>query len=85
MHISLLVERFGAFANHVRDAIDRSDELGDNGTPDLYTEVGRAVDQPLVSGGTPPGSRVRPSTSAIWSRCMIGPAALIFGYRSEMA
>lgn len=46
-HVALLVERFGAFANHVRESIDRADELGDKCTSDLYTEVGRAVDKRL--------------------------------------
>jgi starvation-inducible DNA-binding protein len=46
-HVELLVERFGAFANHVREAIDRSGELGDQNTADLYTEVGRTVDKRL--------------------------------------
>ena len=45
--MSLLVERFGMFANHVREAIDRADELDDKCTSDLYTEVGRAVDKRL--------------------------------------
>jgi starvation-inducible DNA-binding protein len=46
-HVALLVERFGALANHVREAIDRADDLGDKCTSDLYTEVGRAVDKRL--------------------------------------
>jgi starvation-inducible DNA-binding protein len=46
-HVALLVERFGAFANHVRGAVDRADELGDKLTADVYTEVGRAVDKRL--------------------------------------
>lgn len=46
-HVKLLVERFGAFASHVRESIDRSDELGDKCTSDLYTEVGRDVDKRL--------------------------------------
>lgn len=47
VHLTLLVERFGAFANHVREAIDRSDELGDKCTSDLYTEIGRAIEKRL--------------------------------------
>jgi starvation-inducible DNA-binding protein len=46
-HVTRLVERFGAFANHVRESIDRADELGDKCTSDLYTEVGRDVDKRL--------------------------------------
>jgi starvation-inducible DNA-binding protein len=44
-HLTLLVERFGAFANHVRGAVDRADELGDKLTSDVYTEVGRTLDK----------------------------------------
>ena len=58
-HVTLLVERFGAFANHVRGAIDRADELGDKCTSDVYTEVGRDVDKrALVPGGPHPGPRM---------------------------
>ena len=46
-HVTALVERFGAFAKHVRESIDRADELGDKCTADIYTEVGRAVDKRL--------------------------------------
>lgn len=46
-HVALLVDRFGAFAAHVREAIDRADNLGDKCTSDLYTEVGRTVDKRL--------------------------------------
>jgi starvation-inducible DNA-binding protein len=46
-HVTLLVERFGTFANHLRKAIDRADELGDKSTSDLYTEVSRTVDKRL--------------------------------------
>ena len=46
-HVTLLVDRFGAFADHVRESIDRADELGDKCTSDLYTEVGRDVDKRL--------------------------------------
>jgi starvation-inducible DNA-binding protein len=46
-HVRLLVERFGAFANHVRESIDRADQLGDRCTSDLYTEVGLDVDKRL--------------------------------------
>jgi starvation-inducible DNA-binding protein len=46
-HVTLLVERFGAFAAQVRESIDRADELGDKCTSDVYTEVGRDVDKRL--------------------------------------
>jgi starvation-inducible DNA-binding protein len=47
-HVALLVDRFGAIANHVREAIDRAAELGDQCTSDLYTEIGRDVDKRLL-------------------------------------
>jgi starvation-inducible DNA-binding protein len=46
-HVTLLVERFGTFASHVRESIEKADELGDKLTSDLYTEVGRDVDKRL--------------------------------------
>jgi len=46
-HVKALVERTGQYANHVRSAIDRADELGDQGTADLFTEISRLVDMRL--------------------------------------
>ena len=46
-HVTLLVERFGAFASHVRESIDKADELGDKCSSDLYTQVGRDIDKRL--------------------------------------
>jgi starvation-inducible DNA-binding protein len=46
-HVAMLVDRFGILANHFRDAIDRSDELGDQCTSDLYTQICRDVDKRL--------------------------------------
>jgi starvation-inducible DNA-binding protein len=46
-HVALLAERFGAFASHVRESIDRANELGDQCTSDLYTEVGRDIEKRL--------------------------------------
>ncbi|MEW4569207.1 DNA starvation/stationary phase protection protein Dps [Tautonia sp. JC769] len=46
-HVQVLVERIGAFANSVRAAIDQSEELGDKGTADLFTEISRLVDKRL--------------------------------------
>jgi len=34
-------------SNAAREAIDRSDELGDKGTSDLFTEIVRAADKDL--------------------------------------
>ncbi len=46
-HVEALTERVGIFANHVREAIAKSDELGDQSTADIYTEVSRAADKNL--------------------------------------
>ena len=46
-HITALADRYGAYAKHVRDAIDLTDDLGDADTADLYTEVSRTVDKRL--------------------------------------
>jgi starvation-inducible DNA-binding protein len=46
-HVSALVERYAAYAAHVRGAIDRSSDLGDQSTADLYTEISRGVDKRL--------------------------------------
>lgn len=46
-HIRALVERFAAYAAHVREGIDKSDELEDKDTADLYTEISRTVDKRL--------------------------------------
>ena len=46
-HLKLLVQRFGLFANHIREAIDRADEIGDKITSDLYTGIGQTIDKRL--------------------------------------
>jgi len=46
-HISALIDRYAAYANAVRENIDQTDEAGDAGTADLFTEVSRAVDKQL--------------------------------------
>lgn len=46
-HIDALIERYGAFANAVRKAIDESDESGDADTADLFTGISRALDKQL--------------------------------------
>jgi starvation-inducible DNA-binding protein len=46
-HLAALIERYGAVANAVRDAIDTSDEAGDIDTSDIFTEVSRALDKNL--------------------------------------
>ena len=46
-HVTALADRFGAYAKHVREAIDSTDELGDADTADLYTEISRTIDKRL--------------------------------------
>ena len=46
-HVVALAERFAAYAKIVRDAIDKTDKLGDADTADLYTEISRTVDMRL--------------------------------------
>ena len=46
-HVTALADRFGVYAKHVRDAIDRTDEIGDADTADLYTEISRTIDKRL--------------------------------------
>ena len=46
-HGQALGERIGHFANGVRSAIDKSEDLGDKDTADLYTEISRLVDKRL--------------------------------------
>jgi starvation-inducible DNA-binding protein len=46
-HLVALVDRFGAYTRHVRAAIDRAGQLGDQATADVYTEVSRAADKQL--------------------------------------
>jgi starvation-inducible DNA-binding protein len=46
-HVTVLAERFAAYAKHLREAIDTTDDLGDADTADLYTEVSRTIDKRL--------------------------------------
>jgi starvation-inducible DNA-binding protein len=46
-HVTALAERFAAYAKHLRDAIDTTDDLGDADTADLYTEISRTIDKRL--------------------------------------
>ncbi len=46
-HLEALIERFAAVANAVRQNIDDTDEAGDAGTSDLFTEVSRGLDKQL--------------------------------------
>jgi starvation-inducible DNA-binding protein len=46
-HLGALIERYGSFANAVRENIDQSDEAGDADTADIFTEVSRGMDKAL--------------------------------------
>jgi starvation-inducible DNA-binding protein len=46
-HVTALAERLAAYGQHVREAIDQTDELGDADTADLYTEISRTIDKRL--------------------------------------
>ncbi|ACK70927.1 Ferritin Dps family protein [Gloeothece citriformis PCC 7424] len=46
-HIVALAERYAAYAAHLRQGIDKTDDLGDADTADLYTEISRDIDKRL--------------------------------------
>lgn len=46
-HITALADRFATYAAHLREAIDKTDKLGDADTADLYTEISRTIDKRL--------------------------------------
>lgn len=46
-HLAALIDRYSAYANAVRKNIDDTDEAGDAGTADLFTEISRGVDKQL--------------------------------------
>ena len=46
-HIKALIDRYAGFANAVRKNIDDTDDAGDAGTSDLFTEISRGVDKQL--------------------------------------
>ena len=46
-HITALAERYALYAKQVREAIGKTDHLGDSDTADLYTEISRAIDKRL--------------------------------------
>jgi starvation-inducible DNA-binding protein len=45
--VMALADRFAHLAKTTRNAIDESDELGDQGTVDLFTQVSRGLDKSL--------------------------------------
>jgi starvation-inducible DNA-binding protein len=46
-HVDALSSVLAAYGRSVRQAIDRSDELGDKDTADIFTEISRGVDKYL--------------------------------------
>src|SRR3954463_9684373 len=46
-HVRALSDRLGALGNAYREAIDKCDDLEDQGTADLFTELTREADQNL--------------------------------------
>lgn len=46
-HIVALADRYAPYAKHLRENIDKTDDLGDADTADLYTEVSRSIDKRL--------------------------------------
>lgn len=46
-HVRAVVKRLAKLAANVRSAIDKSDDLGDKSTADLFTEVSRQADKDL--------------------------------------
>lgn len=46
-HVTALADRFAPYAKSLREAIDKTNELGDLDTSDLYTEVSRVIDKRL--------------------------------------
>jgi starvation-inducible DNA-binding protein len=46
-HLAALIDRYATYANAVRKNIDETDDAGDPGTSDLFTEISRGVDKSL--------------------------------------
>ena len=46
-HVKALIERYAMCANAIRKNIDDTDDAGDRGTADLFTEVSRGLDKQL--------------------------------------
>ena len=46
-HLAALIDRYSVYANAVRENISATDEAGDAGTSDLFTEISRGVDKQL--------------------------------------
>lgn len=46
-HVRELVEKYSQYAKRLREMIDKTSELGDMSTSDLYTEISRTADKYL--------------------------------------
>jgi len=46
-HVAALADRYAVYAKHLRENIDKADELGDQDTNDLYVEISRTIDKRL--------------------------------------
>jgi starvation-inducible DNA-binding protein len=46
-HLKALADRLAAYVKHIREGIDKTDELEDQATNDLYVEIARVIDQKL--------------------------------------
>ncbi|AFZ27555.1 DNA-binding ferritin-like protein (oxidative damage protectant) [Cylindrospermum stagnale PCC 7417] len=46
-HVTALADRFAPYAKHIRDAIAKTNDLGDADTADIYTEISRTIDKRL--------------------------------------
>jgi starvation-inducible DNA-binding protein len=46
-HVAAMSAALGAYGKRVRQAIDQSDDLADNDTADMFTEISRAADKHL--------------------------------------
>lgn len=46
-HLAALIDRYALYANAVRKNIDDTDDAGDVGTSDLFTEISRGVDKQM--------------------------------------
>lgn len=46
-HVACLVDRYGRYVASTREALNKTDELGDPTTADLFTEISREVDKQL--------------------------------------
>ncbi|MBE9007322.1 DNA starvation/stationary phase protection protein Dps [Fortiea sp. LEGE XX443] len=46
-HVTALADRFAPYGKHIREAIAKTNDLGDADTADLYTEISRTIDKRL--------------------------------------